>query len=237
MYDENCFVTLTYDDEHLPLGGSLDRRAFPLFMKRLRKEIAKDGRTVRYLSCGEYGATYGRPHYHALLFGWDFPDKQEVLRRGKHPVFSSGMLGDLWPEGFHELGSLTFESAAYVARYTLKKAGKQVRDELMALDGDTGECWPIEEEYMTMSRRPGIGRPWLERYGSDVYPDDGVVVRGRLSKPPRYYDQWFKEQDPTAMEALCSRRQRDGCRPGEGSRERLAVREAVANATVLRRKL
>lgn len=233
-HEENAFVTLTVDDAHLPPDGSLDRAAFPGFMKRLRARVAP--RRVRFFHAGEYGETYGRPHYHACLFGWWPPDAEFARMRGEHRVYRSALLAELWPDGFNEVGSVTFESAAYVARYMVKKSGQQVRDELLALDGDTGECWPVEPEYSTMSRRPGIGRPWLERFGEEVFRDDGVVVRGRLSKPPRYYDQWFEVVDPARMEAVCLKRQRDGCRPGEGSRERLAVREAVAKGAAAKRR-
>ena len=67
LYDENCFITLTYDDEFLPVGGSLDKGAFPRFMKRLRKKF--EPRRIRFYHAGEYGDRFGRPHYHALLFG------------------------------------------------------------------------------------------------------------------------------------------------------------------------
>ena len=138
MHEENCFLTLTYDEAHLPVGGSLDRRAFPLFMKRLRKRLK--GERVRYFHAGEYGADLGRPHYHSCLFGFDFSDKVYWTSRGGFPVWRSSTLEALWPFGFSEIGSVTFESAAYVARYITKKMlGAGAEGAYKVLDPETGE--------------------------------------------------------------------------------------------------
>lgn len=234
-HEENAFVTLTYDDEHLPPDGGLDRRAFPLFMKRLRKEVAPA--RVRFFHCGEYGAREGRPHYHALLFGVGFRDRYPWAKRKGRQVYRSPLLEQLWQEGNSEVDEVTFGSAAYVARYAVKKSLQEVRDELLALDGDTGETWPVPAEYATMSRRPGIGRPWLDRFGGEVYPSDGVVVAGRLAKPPRYYDEWYEVQNPESMASVKVVRQTKRSRPGEGSGARLRVREEVARARLRERSL
>lgn len=226
LYAENCFVTLTYDDEHLPPGGGLDRGAFPKFMKRLRKRFGK----VRYYHAGEYGDKFGRPHYHACLFGFDFPDKVFWMRRGEFPVWQAGSLGELWPFGRSEIGSVTFESAAYVARYIMKKLnGKLGEEHYERVDGRTGEVVSVEREYTTMSRRPGIGRPWLDRYGSEVYPADSVVVRGRLMKPPRFYDMQHELASPDEAAAVFEARRRKRNRADE-TIERLEVRQLVAEA-------
>lgn len=229
LHDENAFVTLTYADEHLPDYGSLDKRAFPLFMKRLRKARAEK---VRFFSCGEYGERFGRPHYHALLFGCDFPDKVRCGERGKFPVWQSAELERLWPFGRAELGSVTFESAAYVAAYVVKKVtGSEERKDAAygVVDGETGEVVRREAEFALMSRRPGIGRPWLERFGCEVYPGDGVVVRGRLMRPPRFYDMWFEKENPGELLDV-SRRRRRALPEVEKSQERLDAKGAVARA-------
>ena len=72
LYKRNCFITLTYSNEYLPPNMSLVKSDFQKFMKRLRKRC---GSSVRYYYCGEYGENFGRPHYHAILFGFDFKDK------------------------------------------------------------------------------------------------------------------------------------------------------------------
>lgn len=228
LYDENCFITLTYDDEHLPGNCSLDKGAFPKFMKRLRRRVNE---RVRYYHCGEYGDRFGRPHLHALLFGWDFRDKVPWSVRGKMQTWRSGFLEELWPFGQSEIGSLTFESAAYVARYVMKKrTGVNAWMSYQEVNLESGELSdPREPEYSTMSRRPGIGKPWLDKYMCEVYPSDGVVMRGRLMKPPRYYDLAYELVDAAgALEV--SRERRRARRREDETPERLAVRKQVAEA-------
>jgi hypothetical protein len=175
LYEDNCFITLTYDDQHLPWAASLNKEHFQKFLKRLRKRYAPQ--TIRFYHCGEYGERHGRPHYHALLFGFAFPDRALLGERRGLPVWRSEALEQLWPYGRSEIGTLTFESAAYVARYILKKqVNTESPHELR------------EPEYLTMSRRPGIGRDWIERYAGEVYPRDAVIAGGARIKPPRYYD-------------------------------------------------
>lgn len=209
MHASNCFVTLTYDDAHLPELGSLDRTAVPLFMKRLRKAIAPE--RVRYFQCGEYGDIGGRPHYHLLLFGYDFPDRLQ----SRESAWRSEQLEKLWPAGRSEIGELTFESAAYVARYVMKK--------VRGHDSD----WYYqgrEPEFASMSRNPGIGASWYEKYAGEVYPFDEVIARGKPSKPPRYYDKLLEASDPELFDAVALRR-RLKRRPADETEERLTVRE------------
>lgn len=211
-------MTLTYDDEHLPEDGSLDRSAFRYFMDRLRKRIGY--RSVRYFHCGEYGERSGRPHYHALLFGLGFADKKRIPSSEERPLWVSPMLEELWPCGTSVIGQVTFESAAYVARYVTKKVtGARAADHY-------GGRVP---EYATMSRRPGIGRAWFEQFGNDVFPADEVVSRGHPSKPPRYYDGLLEGDSPLEMWQV--RRARGlARRPQNETEERLVVREKVATA-------
>ena len=106
------FITLTYDDAHLPYNQSLSVRDFQLFMKRLRKEF---GSGVRFFHCGEYGEKTGRPHYHAILFNCDFKDKKIHTVRNGHRVYVSQQLNDIWGNGLTEIGSVTFESAGLIS--------------------------------------------------------------------------------------------------------------------------
>lgn len=201
QYEDNCFVTLTYDDEHLPCGGSLVLEDFQRFMRRLRKSIRP--RKVRFFHAGEYGSQYGRPHYHALLFGYDFADKVFQFDRGGFPVFRSAHLEALWTAGRSELGSVSFESAAYVAGYLVGTD----RRPCVGLDAD-GVVGPLKREYATMSRRPGIGKAWFDKFGREVYHDDGVVVDGRLRKPPRFYDVAAAMEFPLEFEEVREARRR-----------------------------
>jgi hypothetical protein len=154
LHDDNCFITLTYNDDHIPLNGSLKLEDFQLFMKRLRKKYAP--KKIRFFHCGEYGDQSFRPHYHALLFGHDFSDKKHYQTSNGHRLYKSDSLDDLWSHpvtknfmGDCLIGNLTFDSAAYCARYIMKKVtGEKSHD---YYDG-------LQPEYATMSRRPGISR-------------------------------------------------------------------------------
>ena len=195
LYERNCFITLTFAPEHLPKSGSLNKRDFQLFMKRLRKRF---GSGVRYFHCGEYGEKMGRPHYHACLFNFDFDDREHWSTRDGIRLFTSKALQELWPFGFSTIGDVTFESAAYVARYVTKKiTGPSAEDHY-------GGKLP---EYITMSRRPGIGRPWMDKFSSDVYPHDRVVLRGREMRPPKFYDAIFELANPEGMEEIKFKRE------------------------------
>lgn len=203
LYDRNCFVTLTYDDNSLPDNGSLSRRHLQLFLKLLRKYVVKrQGRSFRFYGCGEYGDLNGRPHYHFCMFDFDFPDKRKwrVTASG-HELYRSDDLEGIWKKGNCEIGSVTFESAAYVARYCLKKVnGARADAHYSRVDAD-GRIVRIEPEFPAMSNRPGIGRLWLDRWKSDVYPSDFVIVNGRKMSPPRYYDKVIAEMDEALFHA------------------------------------
>lgn len=197
MHKLNCVITLTYSDVNLPLHGSLDKKHFQDFIKRLRKYIDTNKRYrkfvrknynmgrlgLRYFHCGEYGVDFSRPHYHACLFGFDFIDKKFYKESAGSRLYRSKVLEKLWPFGFSLVGDMSVESAAYIARYVTKKVyGSKAAEHY-------GNRIP---EYVTMSRRPGIGASWVEKYKSDVYPLDYVVLKGGMKvKPSRFYDEKF----------------------------------------------
>jgi len=241
LYKNNCFITLTYSPENLPSNGSLDVRHFQLFMKKLRKKYGK----IRFFHCGEYGEKLGRPHYHACLLNFDFPDKKllRVSDRGDD-IYSSASLDAIWSYGRTELGSVTFESAAYVARYITKKVtGKCADAHYTCVDVETGELITKKPEYTTMSRRPGIGEPWLKKYHSDVYNWDYLITTTGAKIPaPRYFDKRYEIMNPEHMAQIKMRRENadknvSGTdefkrRSLDNTSERLHVRKTVKLATV-----
>ena len=255
MHTNNCYITLTYDDDHLPEYGSLNKTDIQKFLKRLRKRLPyqfmSDGTKFkfRYMQCGEYGDQTFRPHHHAVIFGYDFPDKE--LYRPPHlnngyALYTSDLLHDIWGNGHCSVGALTFESAAYVARYVTKKiTGKFSRKvnektglrHYERIDSETGEIIELMPEYGTRSLKPGLGSTWLEKYQSDVYPHDEVIVRGKRAKPPRYYDKRFEIVDPDALKLLKDQRKRLAEESSHNTPERLLAREKVKKAqiTLLRR--
>lgn len=216
LHDSNCFITLTYNDENLPKDGSLHKDHFQKFMKRLRKQI--EPIRVRYFQCGEYGEQLNRPHYHCCLFGYDFPDKQLWSIRKGTKLYRSESLEKLWPFGFSTIGDVTFESAAYVARYIMKKQTGANAEEYYR-----GRL----PEYIAMSRRPGLAREWAELFLGDVYPADEIVIRGNMKcRPPKYYDAIFDCVDHRKMEKIKQARVVRAKENDEGL-ERLAVKERV----------
>lgn len=226
LYERNCFVTLTYDGARLPEGGSLSVKTFQGFMRKLRRWINRDQydrlgnlipveyrpatQKVRFFHCGEYGEKYGRPHYHALLFNFDFSDKQVHKVQNGQTLYSSDSLSRIWGNGFALIGDVTFESAAYVARYCLKKlTGPALQEEngegllpYEKLDVSSGEITKVKPEYVTMSRRPGIGKPWFDKFKLDVYPHDFAILRGMKVRPPKFYDSQYEISDPDEFKAL-----------------------------------
>lgn len=244
MHDWNCFITLTYDDEHLPYGGSLCKDHIQNFFKKLRREIYP--RRIKYYQCGEYGSTcpqHGvedcyycgplqRPHHHAILFGFQFPDKQSIGDRDGQPVYTSELLGHCWPHGLHEIGNVTFESCAYVARYCMKKqTGDKAEDYYQKWDFALGKLIQVEPEYATMSLRPAIGKEWLEEYFDDVYPESELPIpgRGEYGSPPRYYDKVAESEyglDFTEIKAERIRKAEESLEKGPSLESREKVKKA-----------
>jgi len=130
-HESNCFVTLTYDDEHLPLNGSLVKEHPQLFLKRLRKRVSPQ--LIRFYLCGEYGEKTQRPHYHMIIFGIG-PEYEAIIQ-------------ECWDHGFVHCGTVDHRSAAYVAGYVHKG--------LKANHPDLRGRYP---EYSRMSLRPAIGK-------------------------------------------------------------------------------
>lgn len=238
MHKSSCFVTLTYDDVNLPPGASLYYVDYQRFMKRLRKYFT--GTNVRFYMCGEYGEATMRPHYHSLLFGVNFPDKR---RFSKGPdgsyLCTSDVLSKLWPHGNSLIGDVTFQSAAYVARYCMKKVtGSQAVEYYKSVNLATGEIFDRVPEFNKMSLKPGIGATWLEKFQSDVYPRNYVVMNGVKVKPPKYYDRKFEAVDAMTLEMLKYDRALKAV-VEDNTVERLAVREkvAIARTELLKRDL
>lgn len=186
MHERNCFITLTYDDEHLPEDLSVDVREWQLFAKRLRKKVGP----LRYFCCGEYGERNKRPHYHAILFGQDFAEDR-VFEAGKngHRLYTSGTLSRVWKQGFCSVGEFSPERAGYVAGYCLKKFNGPPEPERRYGRSRDGVSWQVQPEFATMSRRPGIGSRWIEKFKDDVWPWDYVVHDGRKFRPPSFYSK------------------------------------------------
>lgn len=243
LYENNCFITLTFNDENINDRGQLVKKDFVLFMKRLRKEFkglqcvqTKKGPIwpIRFFHCGEYGEKLTRPHHHACLFNFDFPEKEIWPTRNKHKVYRSSALEKLWTSGFSTIGEVTFESAAYVARYITKKVnGQHAASHYIRGDPDTGEAWYLEPEYITMSNRPGLGTGWFKRYAGDVYPKDFITVAGFKFKSPKFYDALYDIDEPMKMAQIKRKRKLASIlNAADNTGRRLKVRSVVAQSKV-----
>lgn len=161
MLKDSCaasFITLTYDDEHLP--PHLMSEHLTLFIKRLRQYLFRNFKVrIRHFSCGEYGSKSGRPHYHLLIFGW---------RGYGFEIF----LQDLWQYGFVSFSDVNSARIDYVCGYVMKKLHPT------AIRGD----YP---EFIRYSQ--GLGRDWLDKYWMDVLHQGTIPCNGRQYPVPEYY--------------------------------------------------
>jgi len=246
---KGVFLTLTYDEQHVPTNFSVDLHETQRFMRKVRKRLRREhgpGFKVSFLAIGEYGDQMGRPHYHVLLFGFDFPDKTyyRTTSQGDR-VYKSEMLSELWPYGLHEIGDITYKSAAYCARYTLKKINGPMADDyyrrVSPIDGNT---YNVRPEFMTCSTKPGLGSSWFEKFKGDAFQfgdvvssdgevvgrklyGDFLIVDGHKVKPPAYY---LKKLPEVEVQIVQRARKRFSLSPQvkfNNTPERLKVREEV----------
>lgn len=189
---------------------------------------------IRFYMAGEYGEKYGRPHFHAILFGVDFGDKIYLQRTPSgEKIYRSPTLEKLWNKGFSSVGAATFNSAAYIARYIMsKRTGDKNRTDYDVLDLETGEIIKKRKEYNQMSRASGIGHDWLKKYHADIYNFGKVVTKtGKEMNPPRYYDKLYKKMDEAQLERIKAMRDLEAQQhKADQTPERLRVQEIVANA-------
>jgi len=193
MHEDNIFLTLTYDDAHLESPWLLYQH-FQKFMKDLRERLSRDVRSkdeahISFMVTGEYGDKNKRPHWHALVFNYSPEDcvRKYVTELGEQ-VYSSGFLTDLWGRGMVEFGSVTLESANYVARYAAKK--------LVHGKDEEHEFHPIHKT----SKGRAIGRSWIEKNWKFVFENGFVVLpSGSPASIPRYYVDWLKKHEPAAF--------------------------------------
>lgn len=248
LNNNNIFITLTYNKESLPQPPTLKIKDFQKFIKRLRQNIKRkpdkfiqgEGK-IKYLHCGEYGElclfcgevqkkcwcdyyypSLGRPHYHAIVFNLDVKDKELISDKNGNKLYKSKTIEEIWKNGFCTIGSVTFESAAYVARYVTKK--------INGIDAET-HYQGKKPEYLTMSRNPGIGFGWMKKWKDDVYPDDFVVIRGKKMKTPAYYDrQLEKDHKEEFLKLKQERESKKDLGKEDQTHERLMVRQLVTKS-------
>lgn len=202
QWDDTIFVTLTYDDDHLPPGGSLAKKDVQDFVKRVKKFFRSSKENpIRQIYCGEYGTKTGRPHYHIILFNCQFKDR--TLHRtadGGQRVYVSETLRRLWPFGNSEFGDAQPGSIAYLFKYILKKkTRKEKLKPLLKTDTLTGEVFEVEHEFIEGSRNPGIG---AYMRGSNSIRKGYLTVDGVKKKLPKYYLEWLRKNEPETYDRI-----------------------------------
>lgn len=174
-YKQNCFITLTYEDDN----SFLNKRDLQLFIKRLRKKISPV--KIRYYACGEYGSKRLRPHYHLILFGF-IPDDLEFLynTKKKEPIYNSNFIFSLWGKGFISVGYVSIDSAKYCAKYLQKLWNKDKRLKVLF------EFFGDDKPFVLMSTKPGIGLNYFKE-NLDLLNTDKIYSSSGYRKLPRYF--------------------------------------------------
>lgn len=233
LHSANWFATITYDQDNLPNPPSLNYSDFQLWAKRVRRKLGP----FRFFMCGEYGEQTRRPHFHAILFGLDIKDKKRWGGTDKMPTFTSDALTSAWGKGMIVLGSVTPQSANYVARYNLKKVnGDLAESHYRWADPETGEVHQLTPEFCQMSRKPGIGAEWYDRYHADFHTHDYAVSDGAKLPVPRYYDKLAKAKGYELDVIKMDRETRAIPKAWNNTSERLAVREEVLKSKLSKSK-
>ncbi|AVA31643.1 VP4 [Gokushovirus MK-2017] len=217
-HESSYFVTLTYDQEHVPetwypdpstgealRALTLRKRDFQLFMKRLRKHT---GQEIRYFAAGEYGTKTFRPHYHAIIFGLKLDDLTIVKKSPLgYPYYTSQTILRAWsvqqqggsyaPLGQIIVAPVTWETCAYTARYTAKKNGTQGSEYFASMN--------LEPPFVLMSRRPGIGNQWYVEH-ADLFDHAFINIStetgGKKFRPPKYFYNLLEKDNPKFAECL-----------------------------------
>lgn len=200
--DEVWFITLTYNGENMPYGQDLVYRHIQLFNKRLRKK--HPDKKIRFYCVGEYGEKHLRPHWHIIYFGLPLLDRRPIVRRGHGRWdYESDLITETWGKGYTQVAEVTPASAAYVARYALKKVnGNRAEEHYTRLVEETGELIRVSPEIQRCSQ--GIGKDFYEKYKDDFikWDQNPVPNKGLLKKCPRYYLKRLEKEDPDTLAAI-----------------------------------
>lgn len=260
LYSQNCFLSLTYDDQHVPQDYGLDLRTLQLFFKKFRKALTprfKHKRNehsahirrytlhhtikIRFFACGEYGDLGGRPHYHAIVFNYDWPDKVlwKTSESGE-PIYVSEKLTKLWGLGIATTQDVTRKSCAYVARYVTKKiktADDYGQERYYRVSPIDGLYHSVRPEFATRSNRPGLGTGFVARFKSDFYPSGFLIIDGVRQAPPKFYVSKLSEEEQQRLKRQARRLSLKN-KPHQTTERRMA-RAAVRDARIerLQRKL
>jgi len=201
--DNACWLTLTYDQTHLPSGASLSKKDWRDFSQKLYSFSPG----VRHYAVGEYGEKKKRPHFHVCLFNCVFPERRyHYTTDSGYPVDRSPVLSKLWGKGNADISDLTAENAAYTARYTIKKVDGPPAYEHYKRFDDYGNQYWVEPEFSRQSNNPGLGFDFYQKFGERIRSQDSVIWNGHEVPVPRYYDKLTERLYPREYEQIKKRR-------------------------------
>lgn len=212
-WQNNCFITLTYNEENVPRRETgaltLYKKDLCDFWKRLRyyekgveywtnPQTGKYENPIRYLSCGEYGEKTQRPHYHAIVFNWK-PNDLKMFKKNRQGdyLYTSKKLASIWGKGHVIIGDVNYQTACYVSRYiTKKKFGEKGR----FLDE-----WYRDAEFSETSRNGGIGLKYWQENKKNILDNNGIFIKVKdkvkLKPITKYFKKKFKEEDEYEYES------------------------------------
>lgn len=211
MFEFNCCLTLTYDDDHIDEDHSLRPDDWKTFIHNLRQTdegfqevICPDDkirRPIRYIQTGEYGDIDQRPHHHAMLFNYDFIDKQYLYTSDAgQRYYESQRLEELWPHGIAHISEVNSSAANYICRYCTKKIIEEIEEtKYQRINENTGEIYEVLPEYSTKSNRPGLGRFWLDKYGKETFDRGYLYSNGHKAAIPKYYERIMETINPCSV--------------------------------------
>lgn len=258
LHHTSSFLTLTYSPEHLPENGVLVKKDLQDFVKRLRQHLVRkywephfkygpvnypvSYPNIRYFASGEYGEENERPHYHFLLFGYNFASDRKKHSKNKRgdQYYESEVLNGLWPLGRAVIGDFNYSTAAYTARYVVKKyRGKSPELHYSRTNLATGEQYLLTPEFSIMSLKPAIGRDWYDRYQTDFFPSDKAVHDGKIHPIPKYYVKRLEVSNPMLHKKVKDKRRKSLQDHPDLTPDRLRVREIVklSQISMLRRTI
>lgn len=225
-YSENWFLTITYDQDHLPEAGTmidpktgeemgqnpfgtLKPKDWTLFLKRLRQYYKRkyNHEGIRMMACGEYGEQYSRPHYHAIMYNLPLHNMAfHTYNENHEALYRCLELEEIWGKGMIVAADVNWNTCAYVARYITKKVGLPTQEEYY-------KCLGVAPEFFRMSRKPGIGRTYFETHKDEIYKKDCLTIQkyggGKMKvRPPKYYDKLYDKINHDEFERLKTKRRK-----------------------------
>jgi len=201
------FITLTFDENHVG-SGELDHQEWSQFIKNFRRRFCQAQYTdirkradyygkirsvtfkeIKQVMCGEYGDTFGRKHFHGIIFNHSFDDVEFTGHYSKkgNPIYTSKSLQEVWKKGFVQVEEVTFDLALYVGSYVTDK-----------LDDPEAHHGHSKKQYGRFGR--GIGLSWISKYWRDVLVSGRVKLLDREFPVPRYFAKKIRDMRPEEYE-------------------------------------